>query len=318
MGIPVEIVNIRAKRVNPGLRPQHIGAIKAIASLCNATFDNLEIGADKIRFNPGKMQPASIKLDIGSAGSITLLLQALIPSVSLSKIGAELEIIGGTDVRWSPTMNYLTQVILPAYRLLGIDAQLQVKRRGYYPVGGGIVNVKIRPSKELRPLNLVSSKNPLPSIISICSKLPKSIAERQMKATRNYLFDQGIKPRIFETRVEDSISPGSSVLIYSIDEKGPFIGADAIGEKGKPSEEVGREAAQLFSEEYVSNAPIDRHLGDMLVPFLPFAKGESKFKVSRVTQHLITNLYVASIFTKCQYNIDKMPDGTAIVNVNSI
>ncbi|MCP8303963.1 MAG: RNA 3'-terminal phosphate cyclase [archaeon] len=318
MRMPVEIVNIRAKRANPGLRPQHIGAIKAIASLCNATVDNLKIGADKIRFNPGKMQSTSIRLDIGSAGSITLLLQAVIPSVSLSKVGSELEIIGGTDVRWSPTMNYFTRVVLPAYRLLGIDAQLQVKRRGYYPVGGGIVDVKIKPSKELRPLNLISSKNPLPSIISICSKLPKSIAERQMKAAMNYLSDQGIKPRIFETGVEDAISPGSSVLIYSVGEKGPFIGADAIGEKGKPSEEVGREAAKLFSEEYISNALIDRHLGDMLVPFLPFTKGESKFKVSRVTQHLTTNLYVASIFTKCQYNIDKMPDGTAIVSVKNI
>ena len=295
MGIPIEIVNIRAKRDNPGLRLQHIGAIKAVASLCNANVDNLRVGSDRITFTPGKMRSAFIRLDVGSAGSITLLLQAVIPSVSLSKVDAELEILGGTDVRWSPTMNYLTKVVLPAYRLLGIDAELQVKRRGYYPLGGGIVRARIKSIKELKSLNLISSENPLPSIISICSKLPRSVAERQLKSAKDYLLNQGINLKDFELGVEDSISPGSSILIYSVGEQGPFIGGDAIGEKGKPSEEVGREAAMLFSEEYLSNAPVDRHIGDMLVTLLPFAKSESKFKVSKVTQHLSTNLHIEYI-----------------------
>ncbi len=318
MGIPIEIVKIRAKRDNPGLRPQHIGAIKAVASLCNASVDNLRIGSDRIVFTPGKMSSTFLRLDIGSAGSITLLLQAVIPSVSLSRVESELEIIGGTDVKWSPTMNYFTKVVLPAYRLLGIEAELEVKRRGYYPLGGGIVRVRIKPAKELKPLNIIPSENPSPSIISICSKLPRSVAERQLKSARDYLSNQGVNLKDFEVNVEDSMSPGSSVLIYSVGEQGPFIGGDAIGEKGKPAEDVGREAAKLFSEEYLSNAPIDRHIGDMLVTFLPFAKNESKFKVSRVTQHLSTNLHIASIFTKCQYNIDEMPDGTALVSIKPI
>ncbi|MGQ9469842.1 MAG: RNA 3'-terminal phosphate cyclase [Nitrososphaerales archaeon] len=318
MGMPIEIVKIRAKRDNPGLRPQHIGAIKAVASLCNANVANLGVGSDRITFTPGKMRSAFIRLDVGSAGSITLLLQAVIPSVSLSKVDAELEIFGGTDVKWSPTMNYFTKVVLPAYKLLGIDADLEVKRRGYYPLGGGIVRVRIKPAKELKPLNLISSENPLPSIISVCSKLPRSVAERQLKAARDYLSNYRINLKDFEINVEDSISPGTSILIYSVNEQGPFIGGDAIGEKGKPAEEVGREAAKLFCEEYLSNAPIDKHIGDMLVTFLPFAKDESKFKVSKVTQHLSTNLHIASIFTKCQYNIDEMPDGTAIVSIKPI
>ncbi|MCP8314368.1 MAG: RNA 3'-terminal phosphate cyclase [archaeon] len=318
MGIPIEIVKIRAKRDKPGLRPQHIGAIKAVASLCNANVDNLRVGSDRIIFTPGKMRSTFIKLDVGSAGSITLLLQAVIPSVSLSKVDAELEILGGTDVKWSPTVNYFAKVVLPAYRLLGIDADLQVKRRGYYPLGGGIVRVRIKPAKELKSLNLVSSENPLPSIISICSKLPRSVAERQLKAAKDYLLNHGIDSKDFEVNIEDSVSPGSSILIYSVGEQGPFIGGNAIGEKGKPSEEVGREAARLFSEECLSNAPVDMHVGDMLVTFLPFAKSESKFKVSKVTQHLSTNLHIASIFTKCKYSIDEMPDGTAMVSIKPI
>lgn len=315
MGIPVEIVNIRAKRENPGLRPQHIGAIKAVASLCDANVDNLKVGSDRIVFNPSKARSAFLRLDVGTAGNISLLLQAVIPAVSLSKIESELEIIGGTDVKWSPTIDYFSKVVLPAYRLLGIEAELDVKRRGYYPLGGGIVRVRIKPAMELRPLNMLSSDNPLPSIISVCSKLPRSVAERQLKAAKDFLSNKGIDLKDFEIRIEDSISPGSSILIYSVGEQGPFIGGNSIGERGKPAEEVGREAAKLFSEEYLSKAPIDRHVGDMLVTLLPFAKRESKFKVSRVTQHLITNLYITSIFTKCKYNIDEMQDGTAIVSI---
>ncbi len=318
IGIPIEIVNIRAKRDKPGLRPQHIASIKAVASLCNANVDNLRVGSDRMIFTPGKMRSTFLRLDVGSAGSITLLLQAVIPSVSLSKVDAELEIFGGTDVKWSPTMNYFSKVVLPAYRLLGIEAEVQIKRRGYYPLGGGIVRVKIKPAKELKSLNLISSENPLPSIISLCSKLPRSVAERQLKSAKDHLSNHGIDLKDFGVNVEDSVSPGSSILIYSVGEQGPFIGGDAIGEKGKPSEEVGREAARLFLEEYLSNAPIDKHIGDMLVTFLPFTKSESRFKVSRVTQHLSTNLHIASIFTKCQFSINEMPDGTAIVSIKPI
>ncbi|NWG10067.1 MAG: RNA 3'-terminal phosphate cyclase [Nitrososphaerales archaeon] len=317
MGMPIEIVNIRAKRDNPGLRPQHVGAIKAISSLCNASVENLRVGSDRIVFSPNRLRSTFIRLDVGSAGSVTLLLQAIIPSVSLSRVEAELEIIGGTDVKWSPTMNYFTHVVLPAYRLLGIEANLLVKRRGYYPVGGGIVRVGIKPARELNPLNIVSLEKLLPSIISICSRLPRGVAERQMKAAKDYLSNRGINPKSFEINIDDSISPGSSILVYSVGDKGPFIGSGTIGERGKPSEEVGREAAKIFSEEYNSNAPMDRHVGDMLVPFLPFAKGESIFRVSKVTQHLSTNLHIASIFTKCQYSIDEAPDGTAIVSVKN-
>ncbi|MEM3383828.1 MAG: RNA 3'-terminal phosphate cyclase [Nitrososphaerales archaeon] len=315
MGIPIEIVNIRAKRDNPGLRPQHIGAIKAVASLCDATVDNLRIGSDRIFFNPGKMKSTSLRLDVGTAGSVTLLLQAVIPSVSLSGAESELEIIGGTDVKLGPTVDYFAKVVLPAYRLIGIEFDIEVRRRGYYPYGKGIVRVRIKPAKDLKPINILSSENPLPSIISICSNLPKSVAERQFKAAKDYLSNKGISLKDFEIRIEDSVSPGTSILVYSVGDQGPFIGGDAIGERGKPAEEVGREAAKLFLEEYLSNAPIDRHIGDMIVTLLPFAKSESRFKVSRVTQHLSTNLYITSIFTKCQYYIDQMKDGTAIVSV---
>lgn len=317
-GLPVEVTKIRAKRENPGLRPQHIGAIRAVATLCDAKMTELRVGADRLLFTPGEVHSTSFKLDVGSAGSITLLLQAIIPAVALSERTAEMEIVGGTDVRWSPTMDYFTHVVLPAYRLLGISVDLSIVRRGYYPKGGGIVKVKVGAAHEIRSLALLSARDPPPSSISVCSNLPRSVAERQLRAATNHLSQQGIAIKEQEVLVGRSLSPGSSIVIYSVGEDGPFIGGDSIGERGKPAEVVGREAAQMFTEEYCSGAPVDRHMGDMLVPLLAFSKEEAKFRVSKVTQHLLTNLHVSSLFARVRYKVDEGPDGTAIVSIKGV
>lgn len=315
LGRPVEIVNIRAKRDNPGLRPQHVGAIQAVASLCDGTSENLKVGADWIRFAPGPVKSAALKLDVGSAGSITLILQAVIPAASLGRGRVELEITGGTDVKWSPTINYFQNVVLAAYRLVGVDCQLEVVRRGYYPKGGGVVRGWVKPAEDLKPVTLLSLTSAPASVVSVCSNLPKSVAERQLTAAVNYLFMKGVKCESKSVSMEDSISVGSTILVYSVGPTGPFLGADSLGERGKPAEQVGREAAQLFMRELGFGAPLDRHVADMLVSLLAFAEGESRFRVSSVTQHLTTNLYVASQFTGCKFKVSEESSGAALVSI---
>jgi len=313
---PVEVYNIRVKRSNPGLRPQHIAAVKVLAAICEAKVENLKIGADWIRFHPGEGAAPSLKFDIGSAGSITLVLTAAIPAASLNKMGCEIELIGGTDVKWSPTLNYFDRVVLPAYRLIGVEGTLEVVRRGYYPRGGGIVKVYVKPSSGLKHLDMVSRELPRPSAVSVCSKLPRSVAERQAKAAFGHLLNRGVDLGSIDIDVEDAVSPGSSILIYSVGVDGPFIGADSIGERGRPAEAVGEEAARLFLEEYSSGAPVDRHMGDMLVTLLFLADGKSMFRVSTVTQHTLTNLHVASSITGRTYKVEENPDGTATVTID--
>ncbi|MEM4340434.1 MAG: RNA 3'-terminal phosphate cyclase, partial [Candidatus Nitrosocaldus sp.] len=120
---PIEVFNIRAKRPNPGLRPQHAAAVKILAEVFNARVENVEVGSSMIRFFPGEMESNDTsrkkRIDIGTAGSITLVLQALIPAVSISGKRLEMEIVGGTDVKWSPTLDYMRYVVKPAFKALG-------------------------------------------------------------------------------------------------------------------------------------------------------------------------------------------------------
>ncbi|MEM3386441.1 MAG: RNA 3'-terminal phosphate cyclase [Nitrososphaerales archaeon] len=306
IGKPVKVVRIRAGRPNPGLRPQHVGTIRIIASMCDAEVDGLAVGSDTIIFKPKNLVARSVRYDIGSAGAITLLLQVAV--IVAAKVGqrCSFEIVGGTDVKWSPTIDYFNQVYIRALKALGINVKLSVERRGYYPKGGGLVKVEVEPTKSIKPITLLEhTPNPI-NIISVCSQLPFEVAKRQLNAALTTL--QRHKVEIGEVRptLEQSFGAGTSITIYSVDEdKGTYVGADAVGEKGKPAELVGKEAAEKFLVEWSANTPVDSHLADMLVLPLCLADDVSTYKTPKLTQHLETNLYVVSRITGCNYELKR-------------
>jgi RNA 3'-phosphate cyclase len=318
LGKPVRIYNIRSRRRHPGLKHQHFSAVKAVAQLCNARVENLEVGSDKIVFIPNRVSSNLKEVNIGSAGSITLILQAIIPVAIFGNNEIEVKIIGGSYVKWSPTLNYFRFVIIPIYRAIGIDIDLEVIKRGYYPVGGGIIKIRIKPVSKLNNLNLFSSIICSSRIISVASLLPKSVAERQIKSVLNYLSNEKIDFSESTAVVENSCSPGTSLLIYMVNKNGPFIGADSIGEKGKPSEKIGQEVAEDFLKILRVGAPIDSHIGDMIVPLLSLVKKESVLFLPKVTEHLITNLYISQQFTSCQYKLEEASNGAAILKLKGL
>lgn len=311
---PIEVRNIRAKRSNPGLRPQHVAAIKILAKISDAEVHNLEVGSRIIRFIPKQVNVKNIRFDIGTAGSITLVLQSLIPAISLSNNHAEIELVGGTDVKWSPTIDYFRYVLRDAYKAIGIEFDLEVIKRGYYPKGGGIVKCIIKPAR-LKAAEFTSDYRPEPKIVSICSMLPKHVAERQIAAALARLEKEGIICNKYSLSLARSLSAGSSILVYSASDYGVYIGGDAIGEKGKPAEKVGQEAAEKFLKPYNSNASIDKYLADMLVLPLSLADSRSRFIVNEMSKHLETNLYIVKSIVNCRYSIDKH-DNNYMVSIN--
>jgi len=305
-GKPIEVTNIRAKRSNPGLRPQHMTGIKIIADLFRADVENLHVGAEWIRFAPSdKFEGGSVKVDVGTAGSIPMILMAVVPAVSLSNNSVELEITGGTDVRASPTIDYVRHVVTASYRSIGIKFSVDVAKRGYYPKGGGIVKTIIEPCKGPGTMELLTTRNVAPRITSVCGQLPRQVAERQTSSAMITLEKKGIRCSNYSASIETSISPGSSILIYSASDFGPYVGGDSIGELGKRAETVGTEAAERFLETVLAQAPVDPFLADMLVLPLALAKGRSKYRIARVKEHLRTNLQVASQLIGCKYKIEQ-------------
>ncbi|MEM4717208.1 MAG: RNA 3'-terminal phosphate cyclase [Desulfurococcaceae archaeon] len=300
---PIEIYNIRARRDNPGLRPQHLTAVKAIAELTNAMVEGAVVGSSRLLFKPRDRLCGDFEFDIGTAGSVSLVIQAVLPLLLYSDCHSKITIKGGTNVPLSPSIDYTIHVFSHNLRRLGIEFNIKVHRRGHYPRGGGIVDLEVYPLKNpISPIELVSRGKPIQlGVLSYCVKLPHHVAKRQADSASSILRKIfGIEPRVVvETYPPDRdphLGPGSGVLVYVETDNGIRLGADSLGEKGKPAEVVGEEAARVFVEEYETGMAFDRHMGDMLVPYLFLARGKSIIGVSRITMHLITAIELSKIF----------------------
>lgn len=299
-GKPVRIVNIRASRPNPGLRPQHLHAVLALRELTGGKVRGARVGSKVLEFYPGTLRGGKIEVNVGTAGSISLVLQALLPAMAFSPEPVEFRISGGTDVPWSPPVDYLKHVTLFALRRLGLTVEIEVERRGHYPKGGGVVRGTVEPWERRRVL-MADRFSEVKRIggISHATNLPAHVARRQARAAEEVLKDYG--PVEIELEVSKSLSPGSGVVLWAETDV-LRLGGDALGRRGKPAEEVGREAALELKGEIESGCAVDRFLGDQLVPFMAFSGG--RICVSSVTNHLRTNVWVVERFLGKRFRLD--------------
>jgi RNA 3'-phosphate cyclase len=299
-------------------------AIKAVAALSDAETDGLEIGSTDLCFTPRKKRSGSFKFDVGTAGSISLVLQALMPAAAFSSGRTEFEITGGTDVKWSPTIDYVRFVVLPNLSKLGYLAELKLLRRGHYPKGGGRVSMIVQPCKGLTPLELTErSEVKRVQGISHCVGLPVHVAQRQATAAQEILkkidqLDVFLKLETYPPRTDPHIAPGSGIALFTDNEPGRVLGADSVGERGRSAEEVGHHAGTQLVEEISGGAPVDRHMSDILIPYLAVAEGNSQFRTSRITMHTITNATIAELVSGAKVIVDGELGNPGVVKVEGI
>ncbi len=289
-GEDVEIFNIRANRPKPGLKAQHLKGIEVAKELCDAEVDGLKIGSTRVIFRPNRLRVRDLVVNIGTAGSITLLFQTILPPIIHSGKDCKLEITGGTDVNWSPSIDYFRFVTLEVLKELGIDAQIEIKRRGYYPKGGGKVVVEIKGS-ELKGKRFHEKRCELVMGVSHCSNLPKHIAERQAKSAMEFLKRNGYEAEI-EIETRRDYSTGSGITLFC-----GYKGSVSLGEKGKPAEKVGLDAGIELVKELKSNGIFDRHLADQVMVFAFISKGVTEYTATQITDHSKSNAYVLNLFS---------------------
>ena len=287
-GEAVEVYNIRANRPKPGLAAQHLKGIEAAKLISGADVEGLKLGSTRIVFNPRTLRGGEFRVDIGTAGSVTLILQSvLLPSLAAEK-ETVFHITGGTDVNWSPPVDYFKNVTLKALGEMGAGVEIELIARGYYPKGGGKVTVRVTPS-ELRGKTFERVEGIIRGI-SHCTNLPAHIASRQAESASNFLKSHGYRA-VIEKEVRRGPSTGSGITLWS-----GYKGGSALGEKGKRAEEVGLEAARMLVEELKSRAAFDSHLADQIMPFAAVAGGVTEYSTTRVTMHQKSNAYVIREF----------------------
>jgi RNA 3'-terminal phosphate cyclase (ATP) len=321
---PVKVINIRKgkKEGKPGLRPQHMMGIKVAGEFCNAEIKGLREYSLEVEFIPNKLSLKNKEIDIGTAGSISLLLQTLTPLLVFAKKPVKLEITGGTEGKWAPPILYTKNVTFPLLNKMGAELSLEIVRHGYYPRGGGRVVVESKPVKKLYPfVCLERGKINYITIDSVCGSLPKEIAERQAKSALRTIqyFYPNVKVSVSYKAV-DSFSPGTSVTCVAVCENS-ILGADCLGERGLRAEIVGERAAEDLVKALKSNAALDKYMADQILIFLALAKGKSRVKVEEITEHCRTNMSVIEKILPVEFEVDEEKkkisvEGVGFTNLN--
>lgn len=305
---PITIHHIRAKRKNPGLRPQHLKGVEALAQITGAKIQGASSGSEVVAFFPQDIRPGDYQFQVGngkrSAGSVTLLLQTLLPVFCPAQRSSRLSLMGGTHVAWSPPFHYVSEVLFPALRFMGILAEAHIERWGWYPKGGGVVQVEINPFPELKPMKWLD-RGALKRIhgLSAISNLPKHVADRQRDyAARRMKEEMRIDPEISVLHQVPGEGTGSFFFLVAESEN-MVAGFSSLGERGKRAEEVAKEAVDALKDYLQSGACIDSHLADQLLVFMALTKGESSFTTHRITHHLLTNLWVIQQFVNIRISL---------------
>ncbi len=302
-GQPTRIENIRAGRRKPGLRPQHLTAVRAAAAVCDAQLEGDELGSQAISFVPGgPARRGEYTFDVteaaegGSAGSVGLVLQTLLLPLALTKGASYLTLRGGTHVAWAPSISYVEHVFLPTVARMGLQAEVELERWGFYPAGGGEAHVVIEGQAETPQPITMTERGALRRIwgMGVVTNLPAHIPQRMANRVRNVLGEAGLSVDV-EARRLRSVGPGAGVFLFAEYEHA-VAGFTAYGRKGLPAERVAEAACDELLTHHHSGAPVDQHLVDQLVLPMALAAGSSHVITARVTHHLLTNIWVVREF----------------------
>ncbi len=310
---PVLVEKIRAGRKNPGLQAQHLAGVRALAEIATAEVEGATVGSISLRFAPRRIAHGEYQWDVGTAGAISLVLQTILVPLALASSRSRISIAGGSHVPWSPPFPYLEQVLLPILEGMGLRASLTLRRWGFYPKGGGLVEGTIDPSV-LHALTL-TERGPLGEVVglSAAAGLPLSVAERQRDRTLARLKRVGVPSQIELTSVE-ARNPGTVVFLLARCEGGR-AGFSSLGERGKPAERVADEACdQLFA--YLERPGVaDPYLADQLLLPMVLASGSSSLTTTKVTEHLLSNRWVVEHFLPGRVQVEGSVGEPGLVTV---
>jgi RNA 3'-terminal phosphate cyclase (ATP) len=301
-GKTVHIANIRAARRNPGLARQHLACVQAARQICNAHCEGARLVSKALDFRPAPIGGGDYHLDVGSAGSASLVMQTILPTLFLAKHPSRVTVAGGTHNPWAPPFGFVSESFLPAILTAGFEARCELIKPGFFPAGGGKIVFEVEPWTRNKGVVIdLCEPHTEPELYAriYTAKLPARIAQRQ----RRLLRQSGLLFRNIEhVEVKDSEGAGNCVLIRICSPKRVTVFA-SFGMRGRPSERVIAEVVDLANDFLAGNAAVDRFLADQLLIYMAISQAGC-FTTNQVSSHLLTNIEVIKEFLPVDFSID--------------
>jgi RNA 3'-terminal phosphate cyclase (ATP) len=304
LGKAVCINNIRAGRSNPGLLRQHLTCLKAAKEICDASVEGESLGSKKVVFIPGKVKSGKYHFSVGTAGSSTLIFQTILMPLLFSAGKSEVILEGGTHNTMAPTFNFISKSFLPILKVMGCEVNVELKKYGFYPAGGGKWCAEISPASKLKKLALIDGGD-LADISAhvISSKMPRHVTDRELNQIKKRC---GIPDDSLHQQLVESAGPGN-VVSLSVSEKGHEVIFEAFGEKNVSAERAANKAINAWYKFKDANVPICEHLADQLI--LPMILGSGGvYRTTKPTMHLLSNIDVVKSITGASIDVAQVDD----------
>jgi RNA 3'-phosphate cyclase len=307
-GQSIHVVNARAKRDKPGLRPQHIRVIEAIAELVSGHAEGLVHSSREFTFRPGILKTGRhYSWDIGSAGSTTMLGLGILPVLAFAGSEVTVELRGGLFQDFAPSAFHLQHVLLPMLRNMGFDAEVEIRRPGYVPCGDGILGLAVKPLTEPFRAIVKEEAGPVTRVwgIALASHLEERQVSRRMADTaRDVLAKTGHQAEIELRHDTEALQRGAALALFADQGETVRLGADQAGALRRRAESIGKHVASQLLDDLKSGATLDRFAADQIIPFAALAEGDSRFIIPAVTDHVLTSAWLAELFLGARLRID--------------
>jgi len=293
---PLHIYKIRAKREKPGLRPQHLMALRACSQLSSGRLEGDQVGSQEIRYWPGKgISGGDYTWDIGTAGSSTMLAFTLIAPALFAKSACRFTIIGGLFQDFAPSAFHMREVLIPILRRMGAEIEIEVAKPGYVPKGQGCLSITVNPLRDsLKALDLAEQgRISLIRGIALASHLDREkVSERMASRCREILDGRGYLQKIVTINDSSAVQPGAALALWARTTTGCILGSDQAGKRGRRSEKIAEYVCRSLLQDVNSGATTDRFLADQLILFAALGRGRTEYLIPQITSHVESNLWL--------------------------
>lgn len=321
---PIRVNNIRAGRDKPGLRPQHLKGLEVARDLCGGKLWGCSLQSTEIVFHPGHLLGGEFSADTGTAGSVSLLIQVILPCALFSPSPVQLILRGGTNADMAPQIDYTVTVFKGVLEKFGATFDGVIDKRGYFPRGGGLVRMNIKPVSCLQPVNLVEAGHVTrvwgrafvagSFNIQEANKMAQ-LCQNQIQST----FD-GIQVEIigYKEHPQQAVGNGSGINLFAETSTGCIFGGSALGKRNLNTQEVSAQAISDLLGAIKSGGCVDSYIQDQMIILMALADGISRIKCGPLTLHTKTAIYIAEKLTKARFHVEECPDGTNLISCEGV
>lgn len=288
-GQPFRIVNIRANRPKPGLMRQHLVAVQAAAEVCNAVIGAAEVGSQTLEFVPNTIKGGEYRFAIGTAGSCTLVLQTLLPALIYAEAPSMVFITGGTHNSMAPPAHFLQRAYGRVLAEMGASIDIELKRFGFYPAGGGEIVARVTPCTNLKPIELMARGERIAGYAeSFVAGVPFSVAKRELECVGSSMgWDES---QLLVRGLSGDQGPGNALMVTLEHQHVTDVFCE-FGEKTVRAETVAKNVIEQVRRYVASGAAVGEHLADQIMLLFALA-GSGRFTTNWVSKHAMTNAAV--------------------------